>query len=267
MDENNYIPQGEPDLAERGYCWRTAIGLQQVDRLTPSKYLLDAAKENMEGRITLDEADKLVADYYKHKPATTDIEKRSEEADKVSLRIARILAENTFTLSPVELTTIHKRLFDGLYDFAGKIRDYNITKEEWVLGGATVVYTGAYSLRETLDYDFAQEKSFRYAGLDAHGVAGQVAKFISGLWQIHPFGEGNTRTLAVFTIKYLRTFGYDLTNDTFERHSRFFRNALVRANYNNTQKGVTATLEYLNRFFGHLLFNEGHELRNRELHI
>jgi fido (protein-threonine AMPylation protein) len=178
-----------------------------------------------------------------------------------------LLAERTFTLSPVELTGIHKRLFAGIYEFAGKIRDYNISKEEWALGGGTVVYASAYNIRETLDYDFAQEKSFDYARLDERKATEHIAKFISGLWQIHAFGEGNTRTIAVFTIKYLRTFGYDLTNDTFEKHARYFRNALVRANYTDRKRGVTATPEYLNRFFGNLLFGENNNLCNRELHV
>jgi fido (protein-threonine AMPylation protein) len=170
-------------------------------------------------------------------------------------------------LSPVEITAIHKRLFEGIYDFAGKIRDYNISKSEWVLDGATVYYASAYNIRETLDYDFSQEKAFSYSGLDARETIEHIIKFISGLWQVHAFGEGNTRTIAVFTIKYLRVFGYDVTNDTFEKHSRYFRNALVRANYNNAKQGVTASAEYLSRFFGNLVFGESNELNNRELHI
>jgi fido (protein-threonine AMPylation protein) len=228
---------------------------------------LDIADANIEGKITLDEANRRISDYYAHKPVTADCGEHSEEADKVSLHIAQILAENTFTLSPVELTTIHKRLFEGIYAFAGKFRDYNISKSEWVLGGATVYYSSAYSIRETLDYDFAQEKAFSYAGLDARRTAEHIAKFISGVWQIHAFGEGNTRTIAVFAIKYLRTFGYDAMNDTFEHNSWYFRNALVRANYHNTRQGVSATPEYLHRFFGNLLFNEQNELSNRALHI
>ncbi|GHV52166.1 cell filamentation protein Fic [Synergistales bacterium] len=266
-NDTAYGIQTEPGYKERGYYWKTAIGLQQVDGLTPSEYLLDTAKANIEGEISLGEADKRITDYYAHKPVTTADEKRTEEADKVSLRITELLAEKTFTLSPVEITSIHRRLFNGIYDFAGKIRDYNIKKDEWVLGGATVYYASAYNIRETLDYDFAQEKSFSYAGLDARKTARHIAKFISGLWQIHAFGEGNTRATAVFTIKYLRAFGYDVTNDTFEKHSRYFRNALVRANYTNIQQGVTETQEYLNRFFGNLLFGERNELRNSELKI
>ena len=265
-NEEKYVTQPEPNYKERGYYWKTAIGLQKVDGLTPSDYLIQTANANIEGRISFKEAEKLITEYYARKPAGVD-ESRSEEADKVSLRITGLLSEKTFTLSPVELTSIHKRLFDNIYDFAGKIRDYNISKNEWVLGGKTVFYASAYNIRETLDYDFTREKEFSYAKLDARATVAHIMKFISYLWQIHAFSEGNTRTIAVFTIKYLRTFGYDVTNDTFEKHSLYFRNALVRANYNDTKHGVFATYEYLNLFFSNLLFGENNVLRNRELHI
>jgi fido (protein-threonine AMPylation protein) len=265
-DEEKYITQSEPNYTERSYYWKTAIGLQKVDGLTPSDYLIQTANANIEGKISFKEAEKLITEYYEQKPAGVD-ESRSEEADKVSLRITGLLSEKTFTLSPIELMSIHKRLFDNIYDFAGKIREHNVSKNEWVLGGETVFYASAYNIRETLDYDFAREKEFSFAKLDARAAVEHITKFISDLWQIHAFGEGNTRAVAVFTIKYLRTFGYDVTNDTFEKYSLYFRNALVRANYNNKKHGISATYEYLNLFFGNLLFGEINELRNRELHI
>ncbi|MCL1874092.1 MAG: Fic family protein [Clostridiales bacterium] len=265
--DSSYDPQTEPTYKERSYYWKTAIGLQQVDGLVPSQYLLDTANAHIEGKISLAEAGKKIAEYYAQMPSAGIDEERQEEADKVSLRITELLSEKTFSLSPVELISIHKRLFNGIYDFAGKIRDYNISKQEWVLDGETVYYASAYNIRKTLDYDFGQEKTFNYAGLDARSVIRHIMKFISDLWQIHAFGEGNTRTIAVFAIKYLRTFGYDLTNDTFEQHSKYFRNALVRANYHDTNRGITATLTYLDRFFSNLLFGEQNKLKSRELHI
>jgi len=265
-NKEKYITQPEPSYTERSYYWKTAIGLQKVDGLTPSDFLIQTANANIEGKISFKEAEKLIAEYYEQKPARTD-ESRTEEADKVSLRITELLCEKTFTLSQVELISIHKRLFDNIYDFAGKIRDYNISKNEWVLGGETVFYASAYNIRETLEHDFTREKEFSYAKLDARASVEHIAKFISDLWQIHAFGEGNTRAVAVFAIKYLRTFGYDVTNDTFEKHSLYFRNALVRANYSNHKQGIFATYQYLNSFFGNLLFGESNELRNRELHI
>jgi fido (protein-threonine AMPylation protein) len=266
-NDNGYIAQGEPEYRGRSCRWKTAIGLQQVDGLTPSRYLLDTANANIEGKITLGEAEKLIAEYYANKPAITADEKQTEEADKVSLRIAGILSEKTFKLSPVELTAIHRRLFTGIYDFAGKFRENNITKKEWVLNGDTVYYADYHDIGEYFDYDFEREKSFDYADMPPRAAVEHIAKFISDLWQIHAFGEGNTRTIAVFAIKYLRTFGYDVTNDTFEKHSLYFRNALVRANYNNHRQGVKASQIHLNRFFGNLLFDEQNVLSNRNLHI
>ncbi len=262
-----YEKQGEPELSERSYNWKTAIGLQQVDGLTPSRYLLDIANANIKGEITLDEAERFIMEYYENKPEDVKPEERTEEADKVSVRITRILAGKTFKLSPVELFSIHKRLFDGIYDFAGKARDYNISKKEWVLKGNSVYYGDYNDIRAFLDHDFEREKAFDSGQTDPRAAAEHIAKFIADIWQIHAFGEGNTRTVAVFAVKYLRTFGYDITNDTFERHSFYFRNALVRANYNHHQEGVKASLEYLNRFFGNLLFGEQNELQSRKLQI
>jgi fido (protein-threonine AMPylation protein) len=267
MQDEAYIIQGEPDYKQRSYNWKSAIGLQQVDGLSVSRYLIDTANENIEGKISIAEARDRIQSYYDNKPAETKDERLIEEADIVSAHIAELLSERAFTLSRAELTSIHKHLFKGLYDFAGKIRDYNISKEEWVLDGESVLYASAYSITETLDYDIGQEKAFQYADLNRHEIVSHIAKFISGLWQIHAFGEGNTRTIAVFTIKYLRTFGFEVTNDTFEKHSWYFRNALVRANFNNAEKGVYATSEYLMKFFGNLLLEETNELKNRELSI
>lgn len=264
-DFEEYIRQGEPQKREKGYAWQTAIGLQAVDDLKPSEYLIQTARQHIEGDITIEEAKQLIDSYYQSKTVRADIEDRTEEADKVSARIAEILSENTFTFSPVEYITIHRRLFQGIYKFAGKIRDYNITKKEWVLKGETVLYASADSIRETLDYDFGQEKDFSYKDLNINDAITHIAKFISGVWQIHAFGEGNTRTTAVFTIKYLRTFGFDISNEAFANHSWYFRNALVRANYNNLSKGIYATTEYIEAFFRNLILSENNELKNRTM--
>lgn len=265
-DLEEYKQLGEPEKQEKSGIWQTAIGLQQVDGLTPSKYLIETAKKNIEGELTIYQVKERLDSYYKAKPVKS-ADDRTEEADKVAAHIAEVLSEKTFTFSPAEYITIHKRLFTGIYKFAGKIRDYNISKNEWVLDGGTVYYASADSIRAALDYDFTQEKGFRYNGLNAEQITRHIVKFISGLWQIHAFGEGNTRTTAVFAVKYLRTFGFAVSNDLFAENSWFFRNALVRANYNDYKNGVFATYEYLNRFFDNLLLNGKHVLKNRELII
>jgi fido (protein-threonine AMPylation protein) len=267
-DFEEYIRQGEPDKKEKSIIWQTAIGLQQVDGLKPSAYLIETAIKNIEGDITFEEVKKRIDAYYKTQ-ANKQIEAddRTEEADKVSARIAEILSEKTFSFTPLEYINIHRRLFFGLYKFAGKIRDYNITKSEWVLDGETVFYSSANLIKDTLEYDFKEEKNFNYKSLTKQEKVEHIANFISGVWQIHAFGEGNTRTTAVFAIKYLRTFGFNVENEPFAQHSWFFRNALVRANYNNHAKNIYATTKYLNHFFENLLFEEKHILKNRELHI
>lgn len=261
-----YIRQSEPNKRDKGYAWHTAIGLQAVDGLKPSKYLIDTAIKNIEGDISIDEAQELLNTYYEENPKA-DTEDRTEEADKVAVRIAKILSEKAFSFTPNEYISIHKKLFTGIYGHAGKLRDYNITKKEWVLNGATVLYGSASELRATLDYDFSEEKKFSYKNLSMEEIIHHLAIFVSRLWQIHVFGEGNTRTTAVFFIKYLRTLGFDATNDIFAENAWYFRNALVRANYNDLKNGVHETTEYLELFLRNLLLDEKNVLYNRSMHI
>ena len=261
-----YIKESEPEKRDRGYVWHTAIGLQAVDGLKTSKYLIDTAIRNIEGDISIHEADALLNSYYEENPQK-DAGDRTEEADKVALRVAKVLSEKAFSFTPNEYLSIHRKLFTGIYHHAGKIRDYNITKKEWVLDGATVLYGSASELRATLEYDFSEEKKFSYKHLTMDEIIHHLAVFVSKLWQIHIFAEGNTRTTAVFFIKYLRTLGFDATNDIFAENAWYFRNALVRANYNDLKNGVHETTKYLEMSLRNLLLDEKNELHNRAMHI
>ncbi|MCM1127239.1 MAG: Fic family protein [Lachnospiraceae bacterium] len=261
-----YIKESEPAKRDKGYAWHTAIGLQAVDGLKTSEYLVHTAVRNIEGEISFEEANALLQTYYEENPVL-DASDRTEEADKVSARIAEILSERAFSFTPNEYLSIHRKLFTGIYSHAGRIRDYNITKKEWALNGATVLYGSATELRATLDYDFSEEKNFSYKNLSMDEIIHHLAVFVSRLWQIHVFGEGNTRTTAVFFIKYLRTLGFDVTNDIFAENAWYFRNSLVRANYNDLKNGIYETTEFLEIFLRNLLLNENHPLHNRTLHI
>lgn len=260
-----YIRQSEPGKRELGYAWYTAMGLQAVDGLETSDYLKNTAKKNIEGEITISEAGKLIENYYNEsKEKDTD---RTKEADIVSVRIAAILSESAFTFSVPQYIGIHKRLFEGIYSHAGKVRDYNISKKEWVLDGASVHYGNALELREMLDYDIRTEKEYDYPQSSVSAIIPHLAKFVSQLWQIHAFGEGNTRTTAVFFIKYLRSMGFDVTNVIFAENAWYFRNSLVRANFNDLSKGIRETTEFVELFLRNLLLGESNELKNRYLHI
>ena len=261
-----YIRQAEPGKREKGYAWHTAIGLQAVDGLKTSEYLAQTAIRNIEGEISIEEANALLQAYYEENPAHSP-EDRTEEADKVSARIAALLSERAFSFTPNEYLSIHRRLFTGLFPHAGRLRDYNITKKEWVLDGETVLYGSATELMATLEYDLSEERRFSYRYLSMDAVIRHLAGFVARLWQIHPFEEGNTRTTAVFFIKYLRSLGFDAANDSFAENAWYFRNALVRANYSNLVKGVHETTAYLELFLRNLLLNENHPLHNRALHV
>ena len=259
-----YIRQGEASQYEKAQAWKTAIGLQAVDGLKPSAYLVELAKKNVEGKMSLQALHTLLENYYESYPNQED---RTAEADIVSLRISELLLEKAFSFTPSEYLSIHRQLFADIYPHAGNIRDYNITKKEWILDGDTVTYGSMSELGATLLYDIEQEKNFSYANIDMLETIRHLATFVARLWQIHVFGEGNTRTTAVFFIKYLRTLGFTVTNDMFADHAWYFRNALVRANYQNLKLGVYRTTEYLERFLRNLLLDEDHVLLNRSMHI
>ncbi len=264
-----YKKQGEPEKYKRAENWGVAIGLQQVDNLSPSNYLIEVAKENIEGRISVDEAGECISRYYTEHPAKTEQELNNREADEVSARIAKLLSTRAFSFNPAELFSIHKFLFSGIFDntVAVKIRTYDITKNEPILNGDTVIYGRADSIIETVEYDFSVEKQFNYSGLSKREVVERIAKFTSGIWQIHPFCEGNTRTTAVFIIKYMCTFGFDVNNELFEANAQYFRNALVRANYQNINLNIYYNFDYLYKFFGNLVLGEKNRLDNSEMQI
>ena len=264
---DEYLRQGEPSQKERAENWKTAIGLQAVDGLQPSAYLIDVAKRNIEGEITLDETRKLIDSYYQSKTVRTPKDEDEEEADKVSANIAKILASKTFAFNTNGYVSLHRRIFEGVFKHAGEIRQYDISKKEWVLEGDSVNYLNWEDLRRALDWDIEQEKNFSYKGLTDDEKIEHIAKFISGIWQIHAFREGNTRTTAIFTIQYLRSLGYKVNNEMFAKHSWYFRNALVRANYRNINKDIEYSPIYLVRFFRNLLLKDGWVLKNRYLHI
>ena len=264
---DEYIRQVEPFAQESANAWKTAIGLQQVDGLKPSSYLLETARKNIEGDITIDEVRQLLDSYYKSKTIKTAEEHNEEEADKVSANIKKILSSRTLAFNTNGFISIHRRIFDGVFSHAGEIRNYNISKKEWVLRGNSVDYLNWEDLRRALDFDIQQERDFDYKGLTEEQKIKHICHFVSGLWQIHPFCEGNTRTTAVFTIQYLRSIGYDVDNEIFALHSWYFRNALVRANYKNSKLGINYDTSFLEKFFQNLLLGANYELKNRYLVI
>lgn len=246
------------------YVLTTGIGLQDVDQLKNSPYFVRESERYLKGEITLDELEEIITSYYQSKPPVIE---RSEEADKISIRIARLISDDSFSFTVGQLLTIHRLLFDGVLEHPGELRGYNFSKKEWVLDGASVVYGDYRDLEMTLQYDFEQERRFNYARLSIDQTIEHLALFIANLWQIHVFEEGNTRTTAVFAIKYLRSLGFDVTNDTFAENAWYFRNALVRANYSNVPKGIYEDRSYLIKFLRNLLLGEDNALNNKDLRI
>lgn len=263
LNFDEYIKASEPHKRERAEAWRVAIGLQAVDGLQVSEYLKQTARQHIEGEITIDEAREQIKQYYISKTQHDADDEEKSEADRVSSNIAKLIGSPSFTFSGAGVMSIHRAIFEGVFKHAGTLRTYDITKKEWVLRGDTVMYGRWQDLQMALDYDIEQEKQFDYRGLSMSEVVEHIAKFISGIWQSHPFREGNTRTTALFAIKYLKSIGFECNNDLFEQHSWYFRNALVRANYKNVAKGINQDYSFLIKFFRNLLMGENNELKNR----
>ena len=267
--EENYIIENETtDSNKKREYWETGIGLNKVDNLEPSKYLLEKKKKNINGELKYYEIEDLLKTYYETKNISDEKTRNEKECDLVSLRIANILEDKSFGFSPITLKNIHKYLFKDIYDFAGEYRNYNITKKEDILNGDTVKYVNYQEIESYYEYDFKEEKEFDYSKLKNNDeLIKHIVKFTSSIWQVHAFGEGNTRTTAVFIEKYLNSMGFNVNNDMFKNKSLYFRNALVRSNYGNIPKGIYPTFDYLIMFFENLLQGKNNRLENKDLYI
>ena len=267
IDFEAYERASETHKREKASAWRTAIGLQDVDGLRVSDYLKETALKHIEGDITIDDVRDQLQTYYLSKTTRNQSDQDTEEADKVAVNITKLLNERSFSLKASEYLSIHRHIFEGVFEHAGEIRNYDISKKEWVLQGDTILYGRADDIMEALKFDISEERQFKYRGLSVSQMIEHIVDFTAMIWQNHPFREGNTRTTAVFMIKYLRSMGFNVKNNLFADNSWYFRNALVRANYRNPSKGIDVDKSFLEKFFRNLILNENNELKNRYMLI
>lgn len=257
------IKECTSNARKRKEYWDAAIGLQDVDGLKPSRYLYELSEQHINGELPLQAVSEKLTEYYKSASGKERTE--TMECDLVSERIVELLSDGTISLAPTALKSIHRYLFQGIYDFAGQFRQYNITKEEPVLHGDSVKYANYFEIQDILGYDFNIEKQQRYSKMDKAQIIRRLCDFSSSIWQVHPFGEGNTRTTAVFMELYLNSIGFPVNNDMFKDYSKYYRNALVRSNYANYAKGIDVDFSYLEKFYGNLLFGSQYDLNNDEM--
>lgn len=262
---DRYLEQPDPTRREKALAWKTAVGLQAVDGLHPSDYLLHEAKRHVEGEVSIEELRQNLDAHYEQRALRGELDRPAEEADKVSANIVRYLCKRALNFTVAGFLLTHRALFNGVFPFAGEIRTCNLSKNEWVLNGDSVYYMDYEDIMAGLEYDIGLERKFRYAGLSPDETIVRLSDFTAGLWQIHAFREGNTRTVAVFLIQYLRSMGFDADNDVFADNAWYFRNALVRAVYRNVRTHVDPEPQYLIRFFRNLLLGEKNELKSRDL--
>ncbi|MDO4972494.1 MAG: Fic family protein [Bacteroidales bacterium] len=195
LDFESYKRVAEPHKREKASAWRAAIGLQDVDGLQVSEYLKATAIKHIEGDITIDEVREQLGSYYTSKVSQESRNPNSEEADRVAANITKLLTETSFSLTPLEFKNIHRHLFEGIFKHAGEVRPFDISKQEWVLQGASVVYGRAADILDVLSYDIQQERDFHYEGFTTDEIISHIADFTSLLWQNHPFREGTLAQL------------------------------------------------------------------------
>lgn len=270
MDEITYDKvEDEKSSKVKQLYWNIAFGLQEVDGLKPSKYMVKLSEEHIEGKKTYQQVQKEITSYYEKNKDNHD-DDDEEEADEVSIAIYEILNNKSFRFDYLTLKNYHQRLFCNLnkekYN-PGVFRLYNMTKDEPILNGDTVNYQSYDMIEETLKYDFQEEREQNYIDFNQKQLIDRICEFTSRIWQVHPFQEGNTRTTAIFIQKYLISMGFKVNNELFKDNSKYFRNALVRANYTNYSKGVKSDKKYLIMFFENLLLEKNNELNNNDLKI
>ena len=271
FDSLPYRPTDEvTDEAARRHYWACAIGLQAVDGLKVSAYLKQTAEKYVRGECSLDEAGELIRAYHTPgSPSYGENAHSSLEADLVSQRIAEVLARGSFTLVPDMPRIVHKQLFRDLPSDAYRPGEYKLeplVKQEEILNGDSVLYADPTLVEQSLRYLFDEERLANGYDLTlTGGDLSRFARFISLVWQVHPFQEGNTRTIAVLAALYLQQLGFNVGNEPFEQHARYFRDALVRANYRNAAAGILPNMSFIERFFDNLANDAGHKLEREDL--
>ena len=261
------IQKEEPGRSEKEAAWQTAIGLQAAESLRTSDYLLQTAQKHIDGKISLDNVQEQIEGYHFERNEHDAGDPEKEEADKVAVNITRILLTQAVDLSANGLSRLHRKIFEGVYENAGILREEDVSKREWVLGGEPLKFISFENLQEALENCLAKESRHNYKEDSSDELVSHLSEFISKIWHINAFGEGNTRFTAVFTLLYLHHLGISIKSDTFKNESWYFHNALVRANFRDIQKNIDYEPVYLERFFRNMLLGEQWDLRNRYLHV
>lgn len=267
LDIFDYEPAREHSSeAARRHYWAVAIGLQQVDGLEVSPYLRKVAGEYVAGKRDLVTTGELVRAYHGAGtgagsgsqgvvPGGADRDGGSREADLVAQRIAELLASAPFALAPEMLQEIHRYLFQDL-DAAvyqpGQFKTERMVKQEDILNGDSVLYADPLAYDMALRGAFAAEQAKSYRALEGDELA-EFCHFIAFIWQVHPFAEGNTRAVAVLSELYLNQLGFTVANGPFEKHARYYRDALVRAMYRNADAGIFPEESFLVAFYENVL--------------
>lgn len=267
FDSSNieYTEETKPDGYVKKLQWDMAIGLQEVDNLKPSKYLEQLLEENVSGNLTIKQVEEDLREYYIEKDKKQELNHNELECDFVSTRIVELLEIDNFELSADYLKYVHKYLFQYVYEFAGEFRNINFSKHEKILNNDSVAYGDCKTLKESLEYDISLEKEKNYKDMNVVEVINNITKFSSSIWQVHPFREGNTRTIALFIEKYLISLGYEVDNTLFKDKSVYFRNALVRSNYFNNYLNIKEESSYLVKFYENLLLGKNNNLHSQDL--
>lgn len=261
MDETyEKVTKQYQDYSKSKEYWDVAKGLQAVDNLKTSEYLDVLIDENLSGKKTYEQVEADIKNYYHNNSLESS---RESEADLSATRISKLLNIPDFRLTKDELRYTHRFIFEGVFpenlkDYVGIFRNKDIRKNEDILNGKSVIYTSHERISDYLDNDLNEEKE-RIKNEKINDIK-HLSRFISNIWNIHPFFEGNTRAIAAFILRYLRKNGININNDLFKENSKYFRNALVLSSDNETRQVVDYS--YLESFLTKLIVDKSHQLKS-----
>lgn len=162
------------------------------------------------------------------------------EYSRANMQILYSEGYNAFSKNSI--CYIHKKLFEDVYDWAGKYRTINIFKREELLAGMSVWYADSEDIDRDLREAWKRIMKIRWEALSTEEFAINVAHTFPALWQAHPFREGNTRSVVTLMVLFIESYGYYVDKELLARSAGYVRNSFVLASF-----GKNSEYEYLER--------------------
>ena len=185
------------------------------------------------------------------------------EAEYTSIRLAElVIGESVSRFDFVALCDMHHYIFQDIYEWAGKIRIINIEKSEPALGGISIEYSDCFDIEKDATYVLDKMNHYAWEKVSIEEVAEIFSKYLAELWKVHPYREGNTRTVITFCSQFIESKGFYIDSDLFKDNAQYMRTALVAANALFSDLGDKRKPEYLEKIVLDAL-ERGREMKQR----